>query len=81
LLDDSVDVPPSCIEGVCRSCKIEVIEGMPDHRDVALGAEERALNNALMVCCSAPIRGRPPCEAKLKFGCCAHKDVPIVNLR
>jgi tetrachlorobenzoquinone reductase len=52
LLDEGVDVAFSCMDGVCGSCKVEVLEGMPDHRDVVLGAEERAFNRTMMVCCS-----------------------------
>src|SRR3984957_4761270 len=52
LLDEGVDVVFSCMDGVCGSCKVEVLEGMPDHRDVVLGAEERAFNRTMMVCCS-----------------------------
>jgi vanillate O-demethylase ferredoxin subunit len=40
------------MDGVCGSCKVDVLEGMPDHRDVALGAEERAANRTMLVCCS-----------------------------
>jgi vanillate O-demethylase ferredoxin subunit len=52
LLDDGVEVPFSCMDGVCGSCKIPVLEGMPDHRDVVLDAEERDLSRTIMVCCS-----------------------------
>ena len=52
LLDEGVDVAFSCMDGVCGSCKVQVIEGMPDHRDVVLDAEERALNRTMIVCCS-----------------------------
>jgi ferredoxin-NADP reductase len=52
LLDEGVDVPFSCMDGVCGSCKVQVLEGMPDHRDIVLDAEERAVNRTMMVCCS-----------------------------
>lgn len=52
LLDEGVDVPFSCMEGVCGSCRIAVLEGVPDHRDLVLTEEERASNKAIMVCCS-----------------------------
>ena len=52
LLDERVDVAFSCMDGVCGSCKVQVIEGMPDHRDGVLDAEERALNRTMIVCCS-----------------------------
>jgi ferredoxin-NADP reductase len=52
LLDEGIDVPFSCMEGVCGSCRVGVIEGAPDHRDLVLTAEERASNRVIMVCCS-----------------------------
>ena len=45
-------MPFSCMEGVCGSCKVGVLEGIPDHRDFVLTAEERASNKTMMVCCS-----------------------------
>jgi len=58
LLDEGVDVVFSCMDGVCGSCKVQVLEGMPDHRDVALSAEERAANGSMMVCCSRALSER-----------------------
>jgi tetrachlorobenzoquinone reductase len=52
LLDEGIDVPFSCMEGVGGSCKVGVLEGVPDHRDLVLTDEERASNKAIMVCCS-----------------------------
>lgn len=42
----------SCREGVCGTCEVKVLEGMPDHRDMVLTDSERAANNRMMVCCS-----------------------------
>ena len=50
--------PFSCMDGVCGSCKVQVLEGMPDHRDVVLDAEERAANGSMMVCCSRALSER-----------------------
>lgn len=47
-----VDVFSSCLEGVCGSCETAVIEGVPDHRDSVLSAEDRAKNNYMMICVS-----------------------------
>ena len=52
LLDNEIDIPFSCMEGVCGSCRVGVLEGVPEHRDVILSAEERAENKSMMVCCS-----------------------------
>ena len=58
LLDEGVEVDFSCMDGVCGSCKVQVLEGMPDHRDVVLGADERAANASMMVCCSRALSER-----------------------
>lgn len=52
LLDHGVDIPSSCEEGVCGACETRVIEGLPDHRDMILTAQERQENKTMMVCCS-----------------------------
>lgn len=52
LLKLGVDVPYSCMEGVCGSCEVGVIEGEPDHRDLILSKEERQRNDRMMICCS-----------------------------
>jgi ferredoxin-NADP reductase len=52
LLAAGVDVGHSCLEGVCGTCETKIIEGIPDHRDVVLSAEERASNRTMMICCS-----------------------------
>jgi tetrachlorobenzoquinone reductase len=52
LLAADVNVPYSCKEGLCGSCKVRVIEGLPDHRDLVLSPDEHARNDQIMVCCS-----------------------------
>lgn len=52
LLDEGVDVPYSCSEGVCGTCETKVLEGQPDHRDSVLSAKEREGNRCMMVCVS-----------------------------
>jgi tetrachlorobenzoquinone reductase len=52
LLDAGVDIPYSCTQGVCGSCRIAVLEGEPDHRDDYLSDDERAANDSLIPCCS-----------------------------
>ncbi|HEX4409091.1 MAG TPA: 2Fe-2S iron-sulfur cluster-binding protein [Xanthobacteraceae bacterium] len=52
LLAAEVDVPYSCKEGVCGSCKVRVLEGLPDHRDSVLSPDEHARNDQMTVCCS-----------------------------
>ena len=47
-----VDAPFSCTEGVCGSCEMRVLEGIPDHRDMVLTDAERVSNRSMMICCS-----------------------------
>jgi tetrachlorobenzoquinone reductase len=46
------DPPYSCREGICGTCEVAVLEGVPDHRDLVLSDAERAANNRIMICCS-----------------------------
>ena len=43
-------VPFSCEEGYCGSCETTVLEGIPDHRDTILSADERDSNECMMIC-------------------------------
>jgi vanillate O-demethylase ferredoxin subunit len=52
LLDNGVEVPFSCTQGVCGSCETAVLSGEPDHRDLILTEAERAANQTMMICCS-----------------------------
>lgn len=52
LIKRGVDVSYSCMEGVCGSCQVGVIEGTPDHRDLILSKEEREANDRMLICCS-----------------------------
>jgi ferredoxin-NADP reductase len=52
LLDQGIDVPYLCMEGSCGTCETKVLEGVPDHRDVALSNIEKAANGSMMICCS-----------------------------
>ena len=50
-----VPVPASCQQGACGTCRVRVLDGEVDHRDVWLNASERRANDAMMSCVS---RGR-----------------------
>jgi len=52
LLDAGLDIPYSCMEGVCGTCETKVLEGTPDHRDLILTEEEHAAGKVMMICCS-----------------------------
>jgi tetrachlorobenzoquinone reductase len=58
LVAAGVAVEHSCLEGVCGTCETKVIEGIPDHRDMVLSAQERASNRTMMICCSGSKSGR-----------------------
>ncbi|MFJ2332778.1 PDR/VanB family oxidoreductase [Pseudomonas helleri] len=47
-----IDIPMSCEQGVCGTCLTNVLEGIPDHRDLFLTEEEQACNNQFTPCCS-----------------------------
>jgi ferredoxin-NADP reductase len=42
----------SCQQGICGTCEVKVLEGIPDHRDMVLNDTEKAANDRMMVCCS-----------------------------
>jgi vanillate O-demethylase ferredoxin subunit len=52
LLGAGVDVGFACFEGVCGSCRVPVLDGVPDHRDQFLTQAEKDANKAVMACCS-----------------------------
>lgn len=47
-----IKVNVSCEQGVCGTCLCNVLEGVPDHRDVFLTDEEKADNDQILLCCS-----------------------------
>lgn len=52
LIAEGVEPAYSCQEGVCGTCEVRVIAGIPDHRDLVLSNAEKAANDRIMVCCS-----------------------------
>ena len=52
LEDAGVEVLSSCQEGTCGTCETGVLAGVPDHRDSLLDDDERAANDAMMICVS-----------------------------
>ncbi len=58
--DNGVSVLGSCHEGVCGTCETVIVDvdGEVDHRDSILNAEERSLNETMMVCVSRCRSGR-----------------------
>lgn len=50
--DAGVPVLSSCQEGTCGTCETPVLDGVPDHRDSVLTADEQAANDTMMICVS-----------------------------
>ena len=47
-----VEVLYSCTEGTCGTCETDVLDGVPEHRDSLLTADERAAGETMMICVS-----------------------------
>ncbi|MER7186413.1 PDR/VanB family oxidoreductase [Streptomyces hyaluromycini] len=47
-----VMIDASCRDGVCGTCEVPVLEGVPDHRDMVLTDEEQAAGNLMLICVS-----------------------------
>lgn len=52
LTANGVDVSLSCEQGICGTCLVRVVSGIPDHRDSYLTAVEHAENREMTICCS-----------------------------
>ena len=52
LQDAGIEVPFSCGEGICGTCKTAVKEGVPEHWDMYLTPEEQEKNDCIMICIS-----------------------------
>jgi cytochrome P450/ferredoxin-NADP reductase len=53
-----VGVLSSCGEGTCGTCETPVLEGVPDHRDSVLDAEQREAGDCMMICVSRSATAR-----------------------
>ena len=52
LRENGVDLPSSCEQGACGTCKVGVIKGSVDHQDVYLNESERSEGDVMMTCVS-----------------------------
>ena len=52
LIKAGVPLEVSCEQGVCGTCLTNVVEGVPDHRDMYLDDAEKGTNKQMLVCCS-----------------------------
>jgi len=51
-LDAGVATPSGCHSGTCGTCRVKVLEGEPEHRDLALSEAERSPGNWMCICVS-----------------------------
>lgn len=58
LEENGVDIPISCVEGVCGSCITHFIEGEVDHRDFVLSKSEQQEKKLFTPCCSRATSAR-----------------------
>lgn len=58
MLAAGVEVPLSCEQGICGTCAMRVVEGVPDHRDQYFSAAEHETNEFFTPCCSRAISPR-----------------------
>ncbi|MBP8295736.1 MAG: 2Fe-2S iron-sulfur cluster binding domain-containing protein, partial [Burkholderiales bacterium] len=47
-----VQTASGCRGGTCGTCRVQVLKGKPEHRDTALGAEERGPGRLMCICVS-----------------------------
>jgi len=52
LREAGIDVPFNCGTGKCGVCEVDVLSGIPEHRDFVLSDEEKAANQSVMICCA-----------------------------
>jgi ferredoxin len=52
LLEAGEDPLYDCKRGDCGICRVDVLEGIPDHRDYVLTKAERASNKLMQICIS-----------------------------
>lgn len=52
LLAAGYDIPHSCEAGICGSCTLRVVDGIPDHRDICLSDADKTANAVFTPCCS-----------------------------
>ncbi|MHC8285984.1 PDR/VanB family oxidoreductase [Pseudomonas sp. XS1P51] len=52
------DIDTECREGLCGTCIVEVLDGVPEHRDNCLSNKEKASNKQICACVSRAISAR-----------------------
>lgn len=52
------DIDTECREGICGTCIVEVLDGVPEHRDNCLSNKEKASNKQICACVSRAVSAR-----------------------
>jgi vanillate O-demethylase ferredoxin subunit len=52
------DIDTECREGICGTCIVEVLDGVPEHRDNCLSNKEKAANKQICACVSRAVSAR-----------------------
>jgi len=52
------DIDTECREGICGTCIVEVLGGVPEHRDNCLSSKEKAGNKQICACVSRALSAR-----------------------
>lgn len=52
------DIDTECREGICGTCIVEVLDGLPEHRDNCLSNKEKASNKQICACVSRALSAR-----------------------
>ena len=55
---NGLDLPSSCEQGACGTCKVSVVDGAIDHQDVYLNESEKLKGNVMMTCVSRALSKR-----------------------
>lgn len=58
LLAAGLDVPVSCEQGICGTCLCDVVEGIPDHRDLVQSDDQKSSNAQIALCCSRSLSAK-----------------------
>lgn len=56
--DAGIAVPLSCEQGICGTCLVGVLDGIPEHRDYYLSEDAKATNRQVTLCCSRALSPR-----------------------
>lgn len=52
IIEAGIAIPFSCKTGACKSCAVKVIDGVPEHEDVALSDQEKTTYRLMCPCVS-----------------------------